>query len=94
MRSIQDVRVCLAHRCRYVISERSHAADEAEFRGIVHFVDGMDAAAKAFESLTGSEDGRRRAEDLAREGARRFRRRFQAEAIFRRAGVYGEVLAA
>ena len=68
-----------------VISERCHPDDEAEFAGVVDFVEEAEVLA-SFLRLANASATHRHA--LAAERRERFRERFEPRGIFERAGIY------
>lgn len=83
---LQSVRLAaLLDGNRFVLSERSHPKDEAEFAGIVEFVDNTSELATVFARLAGL--GRMGLYNRALNASQRFRQRFQPAAIFERAGL-------
>jgi len=69
---------------KLVISERCHPRDEAEYEGMVLFLDNASHIIESHRQI--SQSGEWLA--LARRASTRFRWHFQPSAIFRRAGIY------
>ena len=67
-----------------VLSERCHPRDEAEYAGMVLFVNDTASIVSTHTQLVQSGSWRARAQ----EAAARFQQRFQPRAIFERAGIY------
>ena len=70
-----------------VLSERSDPRDEAEYAGIVPFLDGMPAIADAYRALVRTRRWPR--ETAAAVG--RFRERFAPRKVFERARIYDDL---
>ena len=74
----------LGHRAM-IISARSHPSDEAEYSGIVSFANLSDVE-RTYRQL--AEQSSEQRASMAEATSATFRRRFDPEALFQRAGIY------